>query len=320
MAIPTIIDTDMAMDDWMAIVYLLLSPAVDVRAITVVATGEAHAGPGTSTARRLLALTNTPNVAVVNGRSTPLRGNNRFSMLARLAMDARLGLRLPASRQPRDRRPAAEVLIEQLLAATEPVMIVALGPMTNLAEAIQRQPEIVGRIKLICGMGGALEVPGNIREILPRSANVHAEWNMYIDPYAAGVVLQSGVPYTLVPLDATNQLPLTAAFIDRLSAAATTPGATFVLRLLRRIKRLIGSKTFYFWDPLAAVVATHPEVASFEQRRLRIVEEDGAECGRLMADVSGSPIQVCTRVDQARFEAIVLHTLAGIPSETAAVS
>ena len=254
MPLPCIIDTDVALDDWMAILYLLSSPQVDVRAITVVATGEAHAGPGVRTIQGLLALTTTRCTGGCRPID-PLRGQQAFPLLLRLAMDVRLLLRLPKPLEPASTLDAAALLRQEITTSPQPVTIVALGPLTNLAEALLATPSLADKIARIVIMGGALHVAGNIRELNPRIENAFAEWNIFCDPYAADVVFQSGAPITLVPLDATNQAPLSDAFVQRLATGPATPASQFVLRAIRRFLPLLRGQTFYLWDPLAAVVA-----------------------------------------------------------------
>ena len=309
MRLPLLIDTDMAFDDWMALCYLLSHPGIDVRAITIAATGEAHAGFGVQNALRLLALTGNNSTLVAAGRTRPLRGNHVFPWLVRLIMDLRLGLALPRPRSKPASTTAVTLLIDQLRCTTQPIIVVALGPLTNLAEAILADPSLVKQIRMVYFMGGALHVPGNLVELNRRLTNRYAEWNVYIDPYAAAVVLQSGVPLTLVPLDLTNQYRLTEDFFQRSAACRAAPAADFIYRLLRRLQPLWRRLPFYFWDLLTAVIATDPAIAQFEERCLQVIEAEGNECGRVVVSLDGSPVQICTRVDQAAFEAIFFETL-----------
>lgn len=308
---PVIIDTDMAADDWMAILYLLQSPLAAVRAITLAATGEAHTRPGLNIGCRLLKLAGQEGLPVTAGRPKPLKGNNTFPLSWRLAMDARLGLRLPGTKQKRDKATAVELLIQQLRTAVSPITIVALGPLTNLGELLQTRPELKEKIAHIAIMGGALTVPGNIQAPGVRIKNPHAEWNIFVDPAAANIVFASGVPVTLVPLDATNKTPLTLDFYEKVAADHPSPAAEFVYRLLKRLKNLIGRRQYYFWDPLTAVITTHPHIAQFISHPLRVIEEDGPTCGRTVRVEKGPPIRICTGVDQEVFETIFLDTLNG---------
>ena len=92
-----IIDTDMAADDWLAILYLLMRPDVDVKAITVTGAGEAHCGQGTRNARNLLALAGRPDIPVTCGREKPLEGTHAFPQAWREAVDNLLGLELAST-------------------------------------------------------------------------------------------------------------------------------------------------------------------------------------------------------------------------------
>lgn len=307
---PTVlIDTDMALDDWMAILYLLQSPLADVTAITIAATGEAHARPGARNALRLAALTDAPAPLVACGRDTPLRGNHRFPLLVRLVMDSAFFLRLPRPKGQPLAEPAVNLLERQINAAAGDVVLVALGPMTNIAELLLKNPALAQRITMIYQMGGALAVGGNLHDMPVSVDNPYAEWNIYIDPYAANVVMQSGAPLTLVPLDATNQVPLTADFISAFAAANHHPATDFVLREMRRIFPLMRKNKFYFWDVLAAMLATHPNLAQYETHSLRVITDEGRECGRVVVDPQGKPVRVCTRIDTSQFQHIFLTTL-----------
>lgn len=306
-----IVDTDMAIDDWIALLYLLQSDHVDLRAITIAGTGEAHGGWGRRNALRLLALGGQPPCDVATGRAKPLRGNHTFPLLVRWLMDIRLGLSLPDAPPAAPDLGAQELLAQHLRQTPAPLTLLTLGPLTNLAEVLLTEPQLVQQIAMIYSMGGALDVPGNLGEMMPWSANPYAEWNFFIDPYAVDIVLRSGAPITLIPLDETNRHPLTNAFYERLRSSATTAAGVFLVQLLRRIRWLLGKgRTFYFWDPLAAVVATHPEFAQFHTRKISIITDKGAQCGRLIDDVKGNSVTICTGVDQQKLEAILLQAFA----------
>jgi inosine-uridine nucleoside N-ribohydrolase len=309
MAKPMIIDTDVAFDDWMAILFLLHSSRVDIRALTAAATGEAHAGPGVQTLLRLLALSGHPAVPVAAGRRMPLVGKHTFPLALRLIMDIRFGLTLPKPQQQPTKETALQILQQQLRTTAEPMEIIALGPLTNLAELLLSEPGLAANISMISIMGGAFDVPGNIEGLNKAIANPYAEWNIYVDPYALDVVLRSGVPITIVPLDVTNQYPLTSAFIERLRQYQHTATAQFLLRALQRLARIVGTRPYYFWDPLTAVVAAAPEVATFEESRIRVIQEEGPQAGRTIRDPQGYPVRICVAVDAGVFEQLFLETV-----------
>jgi pyrimidine-specific ribonucleoside hydrolase len=306
---PFIIDTDMALDDWMAILYLLRHPAAAVQAICVSGTGEAHARPGAHNALHLAALAGGPPCTVAAGKPQPLKGSRAFPWLVRFIMDNRFFLPLPRLPAPKQFADAVQTLDNILRAADRPVTILAVGPLTNLGAALQAAPELAGKIEKIVIMGGALDVPGNIQDITPRSPNAHAEWNIYIDPHAANLVFASGAPVVLVPLDVTNQVPLTESFLQRLQQRQEHPAARFVYRGLSRMHGLSRGRGFYFWDPLAAALAVRPELGRYEARKVTVEEAEGSQYGRTCTTPEGFEIQVCTGVDQAAFEQEYLDIL-----------
>ncbi len=307
---PVIIDTDMASDDAMAILYLLRHPGIAVKAITVTGTGEAHSLPGAQNALGLLALARHPNVPVAFGRETPLKGGHAFPDRVREWVDSAFNLSLPAN----PNGPLAQGAVEFLVSAipqSPGIVVLALGPLTNLAEALQAEPSLVENIEMIYVMGGAVDVPGNIVEPDADIDNEVAEWNIYCDPRAAKVVFHSGAPVTLVPLDATNQAPITMLFYDQLAGDHSTAEAEFVYQILSQAKHYIADGRFYFWDPLTAAILSDESLGAFERRSLTVVDEEGPESGRTLETPTGADIRVCTSVDSARFESLFLDVLNG---------
>ncbi len=307
MSTPLIIDTDCAFDDWLALVYLMQCDAVDLKAVTVAATGEAHAKAGVDTMLRLLQLGGR-ELPVTSGRTTPLRGNHRFPLFVRLVMDFRLGLSLPKSKRKPWHVPARDFLANEITASREKVTLLTLGPLTNIADMLLEYPYLADKIDMIYIMGGALHVAGNLTEMLPKTRNRWAEWNIYIDYYAADIVLRSGAPVTLIPLDITNTIPLTDSLYHLLTREPQSPAGDFAARLVKRLKRLAGGRTLFVWDLVAAVIATQSEHAAFETRRLRVVQDAGDYIGRVVEDAAGNVVQVCSAFDAAAFESIVRET------------
>jgi pyrimidine-specific ribonucleoside hydrolase len=308
---PVLIDTDMAGDDWMAILYLLNRPDVSVAAITVSGTGEAHCEPGIKNAMSLAALAGQPDLPVSCGRTAPLQGDHAFPPDWRARVDGFAGLTLPSNPASPVTQPAAELLTTKINSLPGKATIITLGPLTNLAEALQSAPELKERIEMVYIMGGALDVPGNVGMSGAGIDNSVAEWNMYIDPRAAAIVLQSGAPVTLVPLDATNHAPLTRKFFDRLKGDRKSPEAAFVFDVLAQYSDFIQSGRYYFWDPLAAAILTDHSLAAFEIRSLTVIEEESNQSGRTQASESGAPVRVAVDVEAERFEQLFLDTLNG---------
>jgi len=156
---------------------------------------------------------------------------------------------------------------------------------------------------MIYVMGGAVDVDGSFVS----EANTVAEWNIYCDPHAARLVVESGAPITLVPLDATNAVPVTPAFVDRLEAEKATPEAEFVAALLAGNAESIASGGYYFWDPLAAVVMSDPGLVTLTPRDVTVIDIPGApDDGRTKPVANGSEILVATAPDGEALEAALI--------------
>lgn len=308
-SLSVVIDTDMAADDWMAILYLLQRPDVTVKAITVTGAGEAHCAPGVRHALGLAALAGNDHVLVACGRETPLQGSHTFPDSWRSGVDRLLGLTLPEVQDTAPDQTAVKLLTSVIQSSPEKVTILTLGPLTNVAEAFQSTPSLVDNVEMIYIMGGAVTVQGNVGVAQGGILNKKAEWNIYVDPFAANLVLQSGASITLVPLDATNHAPLTTKFYNRVKSSHVSPEATFVFDVLTQQKGFIGSGGYYFWDPLAAAILTDESLSTFEKKNLCVVETEGSESGWMKTDAGCPEIRVAISADGERFEQIFLDTL-----------
>ena len=203
--VPVVLDVDMSADDAMAIPFLVRDPSIDVRAVNVVGTGLVHCAQGIQFATDLLAALGAGDTPLACGGEAPVGHGHEFPAEWRARADGEYGLsvrRQPASIP--DMTPT-ERLQAVAADAGRPITVIATGPMTNLAEAFDADPSLPSRIERIVTMAGAIDVPGNVdlgQGTLP------AEWNVYADPVAWDKVLRSGVPITMVPLDATKDAPV----------------------------------------------------------------------------------------------------------------
>jgi pyrimidine-specific ribonucleoside hydrolase len=313
---PTLIDTDMAADDWMAILYLLQRPDVDVRAITVTGAGEAHCGPGVQNALDLVALAGRPEIPVTCGRETSLEGDRVFPQSWRTNVDALAGISIPSNpSQPRG-QDAVGLIASTIRDAAGDLEIIALGPLTNLAEAFLGDPSLTEEIEQIYIMGGAFFVPGNVSDAPEMGIdNVAAEWNIYVDPHAAALVVTSGAPVTFVPLDASNHVLLDEAFYDRLGEDRTTPEAEFVHQVLTQNIGFVRSGDYYFWDPLTAAIALDESLGTFDMQSVLVIEGEGPESGATRLDEGGTPVRIATAAAGKRFKQLFLDVLNGRVAE-----
>ena len=312
---PILIDTDAGSDDFMAVALLLSQPAVAIDAITVV-NGLAHVDAGARNMGRLLDLAGRKRVPVFAGRNQPLRGSAEFPAEWRKITDDLPGVPLPPASRTPEKKLAADYLVERLRNAPVPVQILALGPLTNIAEALERDRSIAGNIREIVIMGGAVRAPGNLQDGgVFHTQNSTAEWNMFIDPLAASIVFRSGVPIRLIALDATNKVHIGPEFLRQFEAKALTPLGRVAADVLRADRETIDAGIFYAWDPLAAAALLRPSIVKTVPMHIEI-KQDAPEDGRTMAS-SGKPnAEVAVDADADMFRSRFLESLA--PSKAAA--
>jgi len=307
-----IIDTDMNFDDAMAILYLLGRADVEVAAITVTGTGLASLDGGIRNTLGLLELAGSANIPVAAGSSDPLAGTHPDDIPSewRVDADTMMGLDLPPTSEQAGAS-AVDLLISTIQESPEPITLLVLGPLTNLARALGQEPALARNVKRVYIMGGAVDVAGNV-QFGGVVQNTVAEWNMYLDPVAAATVFASGMPITLVALDATDQAPITSAFFQRVRENKDTPAAEFVHAGLTVLSdRAALDDWYYFWDPLAAALATESALAATEPRSLVVVTEEGTTSGQTRVDSAGSVIDVVFTPDVAAFETAFLDGLNG---------
>jgi inosine-uridine nucleoside N-ribohydrolase len=297
-----IVDTDMALDDWTAVLYTLQRPDLNVVAITVTGAGEAHCEPGMKHALELIQLVGKSNIPVACGRETPVAGGHEFPVEWRDSVDSLAGLDLPDSAELPDERSAPQLIVDLVSTRPGELTILTLGPLTNLADAFDTNPDLAGQISMIYVMGGAVRTDGNVAE------DWLAEWNIYADPRAAQAILDSGDALTFVPLDATNYAPIRLEFYRALRDQRTSPAAEFVFQALTANYDLISAHSLYFWDPLTAAILSDENLATFETMRLRVLQ-DGALSGQTVEDADGAIVRVATSADGTSFENILLGVL-----------
>jgi pyrimidine-specific ribonucleoside hydrolase len=311
--VPLILDNDMSFDDVMAIAYLVTQPDVELLAVTVTGTGIAHCGPGARNARNLLNELQAPLVPTACGSEQPVAGGMVFPEEWRAGADDLFGLGV-AGIPGTPKGSAVDLLAETIGGSDRPVTILATGPMTNVAGALAADPELAGGIARIVIMGGAVDVDGNATV---DGSPAPAEWNFAADPAAAAAVFESGIPITLVPLDATNDVMITRAFAAGLHADASAGPANLVEEL--RLRRPMSIGVDYFWDVLAAMTLVDPDVVTTEEARLAVTI-DGPEAGRSVRSADGAGVTLATGADTAAFEAAFVEGLrSGGPRKTPVV-
>jgi len=308
---PVIIDTDVGVDDVIAILYLLQRPDINVKAITIASTGNAHCEPAMRNMLGLLKLVNQTNIPVDCGSKRPLSGQNVFPANIMEEADTLAGASklLPKVNQG-PKYKAVDLLIDTIQKSRQPITILAIGPLTNIASALQQSPEIKNRIQTLYIMGGAVNVPGNLNIAGNKINNRTAEWNMYIDPVAASIVFNQSIPITLVPLDITNKLTIDMSFYNQLKKKHNTPAANFVFTLLNQNLEMLTDNQWNFWDPLAAVIASDEEMATFDVMPLTVTLHPESQLGRTVIDArSGQNIRVAASINEKQVRDLLVDVL-----------
>ncbi|MEQ8717941.1 MAG: nucleoside hydrolase [Acidimicrobiales bacterium] len=299
--VPLIVDYSPTLSDVPALMYLATHPGSDLVAVTLAGTGESECGPGVRNTVALLRITGHADVPVACGPEEPLIGSHHWPAEFVEASRTVPGVVLPGIAGEVPVGDAVATLVSALEAAEDPVVIVALGPLTNLGILVAERPDLLAAIDRIVIMGGAIDVAGNV----PDSPTV--EWNFYIDPEADQRVLGSGVKIVVIPLDATVDVPGSRAIQARLDrASALEPGGEAVRQLHDAAIDVISSEGWFFWDELAAVAATDPEVVTLRSMAL-LVDADGATVN----DPAGPTVLVATAADPALFADRFADVLSG---------
>jgi pyrimidine-specific ribonucleoside hydrolase len=256
----------------------------------------------------LVAISGQADVPVACGRDAPLEGDHVFPSAWRQGADDAYGVEIPAGGEASDLS-ASDLIINIVQSSDEPITLVAVGPLTNVAEAIQKDPGIGAKIETIYIMGGAVKVDGNVGNSGVGIQNKYAEWNIYIDPAAANIVFNSSIPVVLVPLDATKDVPVTRKFYNALGKNLNTPSAKLVYDLLTANLGFVDGGGFQFWDTLTSAIFTEKGMATFEEIQLSVVEQEGPESGYTKPDPNGATIQVAVSADRNKFETLFLTVL-----------
>jgi purine nucleosidase len=237
-----IIDTDPGTDDAIALMLALNSPELDVQAITVVP-GNVTSEQGLENALRMVSLAGRCDIPVAKGAEHPL-----FQKLITAEFwhgkNGLANVELPPSKCEADRRWGPDLIIQMIHAHPHEVTLVPIGPLTNIALAVEKDPSIVPLVSRVILMGGSIS-GGNV--------NAAAEANIYNDPEAAQVVFQAGWPITMDGLDVGNLTLFTQKDVDELKQTHG-PMNDFLVQVTQFLVDLsekFGDPGAPMYDPLA---------------------------------------------------------------------
>lgn len=315
--LPVIIDTDPGLgeigsviDDGLAIAVALASPELDVIGLTVV-NGNVDVATAYVLARRLLEKLDRADVPLHLGAETPMR-QDMATVWQTFRSEQTGETRVAGPELDNVPRDAVPWLVQQVAERPREITIAALGPLTNIAEAIQHDPTFASNVREIVIMGG------NATGIVANGVPVLADFNIFVDPEAADIVLRSGIAVRMIGIDQTSRVMLAAE--DTRSLRARDRGAGTAAWFADCIDSWIaqpvasGEKAHegfcLLHDPLVIAVLVDPDLCDFAARsvtvdlaRGELLRADGAESSSLSAAVD---------TDVPSVRALVLERLAAI--------
>lgn len=307
MTAPVLIDCDPGVDDAVALLLAFASPELDVLGVTTVA-GNQTLERTTANALRVVELAGRDGVPVAAGADRPL-----VRELAVTKVHGESGLEgwdLPEVRGAAVDEHAVDLLARVALASPEPVTLVALGPLTNVALLLALRPEAAARLDRIVLMGGAIGA-GNVTPL--------AEFNVWTDPEAAARVFSSGLDVTMVGLDVTLRACVTAAELDRLGPVRA---ARFVARLYESYEsKYVSYRTLAgvpVHDAVAVAAVVRPELLTLSARRVDVGLGAEAARGQTVVDVRGRSaaepaVAVAVGIDAPSFRELLVERLNALP-------
>lgn len=289
-----IIDTDPGIDDAMAIFYAHAAPDIDLIGLTTMF-GNVHVGQATRNAHFLLDMLEL-DIPVAEGAAQPYAITD-FKPSAHVHGPEGFGhvVDIRTDRTPHHES-AAEFLVRMAREHRGELVIAAVAPLTNIADAIRLDPEFGRNVAKIVVMGGAVDCAGNV--------TAHAEANIFHDPHAAEEVFASDCNLVLVGLDVTLQTLCSESDFEKMARHAPRTGGflkdigTFYLDFYRSVDQHDGCGLH---DSTAVIACTHPELFTLEETAIEVVL-DGAAIGNTVRQPAKpqNRITVCTDVDAGR--------------------
>ena len=306
-----IIDCDVGVDDALALILAFRSPELEVLGITGVHGNVSLDKVMRNIGKVLTLLRPSRRTRIASGADRPLQGNPVHAESFH-GEDGLGGANIQADEEgdwaeifPGS---ADEFITQMARGHPQEITLIAVGPLTNLALALQRDAEGMGSLKGVMIMGGAVRTKGNITP--------HAEFNFYVDSLAAKRVLESGLPITLVPLDATHQVSLTPGLMEGRVRPLQNSFSQFVIEATGYEASAGhfrgGRKVSYLHDPLAVGAAIDSKLVRKEKLSISVEVKEGELYGKSCEIRGGEKnVEVCLGVDREKFLDLFLTRLKG---------
>lgn len=293
------IDCDVGVDDALALILAFHSRELEVKAVTGV-NGNVPLEQVFGNIKKVLSLIQPQHKPLIaKGADQPLKGKPIYAHSVH-GKDGLGGAKIECA-EGEDwwqffPGPADELIAKMARQYPEELTLIATGPLTNLALALKRDQEGMKKLKAVAIMGGAVRTNGNIT---PR-----AEFNIFSDPLAAQIVLESGLPITLVPLDVTHQVSLTPQWMEERVRPIKNSISKFVIEATGydlTTHQFRNKELIHLHDPLAVGVVISPALVRKERLSIHVETQEGEHYGRTFEVDEGPEIDVCLGVDSKRF-------------------
>lgn len=300
-------DCDVGVDDALALILAFHSPELDVKAVTGV-NGNVPLEQVFKNIQKVLSLIRPKDKPLIaKGADRPLKGKTIYAHSVH-GQDGLGGARINREEGKEWWQfyagPADELITKMARQDPGEVTLIAIGPLTNLALAVKKNPEGMGKLKDIVIMGGAVRTGGNITP--------YAEFNVFSDPLAAKIVLESGLPITLVPLDVTHRVSLTPRWMEERVNPINNSFSRFAVEATgydSTTHQFRNKELIHLHDPLAVGVVIDPDLVKKEKLSLYVKTQKGEYFGKIKEGFGGSNIDVCLTVDAERFLELFLSRL-----------
>ncbi|USD82766.1 nucleoside hydrolase [Bacillus safensis] len=302
-----ILDVDTGIDDAIGILLAVKSEQFDILGITTVC-GNVSVDAATLNTCKVLELVEADNIPVIKGSATPLLRAPHYEHRVHGEDGIGGALKDVRPKKTADAGFAPDFIIEQVLQYSNQVTLVLTGPLTNLALAVKKCPELIHHVKEVIFMGGVVKGQGNVTPV--------AEFNTYADPEAAKLVLDAGFSsLTQVGLDVTRQVLLTDERIDAIqneTLAAYIRESTSIYR--QRYFERNGVWACAMHDPLAVSLAINKELVSTQAFHVEVETKSEFCDGQMICDFQHQwekerNVQVCTDVDAEAFFDLLIKTM-----------
>jgi len=291
-----IIDTDPGTDDAMAIILALNSPELKVEALTVVP-GNVDGRQGLENALKIVSLAGRCDVIVAGGAQHPL---NQKLITAQFwhGKNGLANVELPASKCKADPRFGPDLIIEMIHRYPHEITLIPVGPLTNIALAVSKDPSIASLVKDVVIMGGSI-TGGNV--------NGAAEANIYNDPEAAAIVFNAGWMVTMVGSDVGERTLITRNYLAELQSSHG-PESDFIAKIadfyLNRSEKS-GYSGAAMYDPLAVGIALDPTLGTLKEMHVDVETKGEFTRGETVANRMGSDENNVLHGDHYEIEGVI---------------